>query len=109
MGYDTTAGRLAGGFPAWFRAARPVAATGACTVQGLRERLTREKPFLLDVRDRKNREHVGYIPGSKHVYVGELPQHLQDSRRTGLLSYTAIPGTRGALRRACSLCTVSLM
>ncbi|MGD0533989.1 MAG: rhodanese-like domain-containing protein [Methanoregula sp.] len=76
MGYDNTAGWVAGGFHAWFRAARPVATTGACTVQDLKERLTREKPFLLDVRERKNRERFEYIPGSQHVYVGELPQHL---------------------------------
>ena len=42
MGYDATAGWLAGGFPAWFRAAQPVGMTGTCTVQVLRERLARE-------------------------------------------------------------------
>jgi hydroxyacylglutathione hydrolase len=97
MGYDTTAGWLAGGFPAWFRAARPVATTGACTVQGLKERLTRKKPFLLDVRDRKNREHVGYIQGSKHVYIGELPQHLQEIPQDRPIVVYCDSGYKGSL------------
>jgi hydroxyacylglutathione hydrolase len=97
MGYDHISGWLAGGFPAWFRAARPVATTGACTVQVLKERLTREKPFLLDVRDRKNREHVGYIPGSQHVYVGELPQHLGDIPKERPLVIYCDSGYKGSL------------
>ncbi|WP_292427936.1 rhodanese-like domain-containing protein [Methanoregula sp.] len=97
MGYDTTAGWLAGGFPAWFRAARPVGTTGACTVQELEKRLTREKPFLLDVRDRKNRERIGFIPGSHHVYVGELPQHLREIPKGRLLVIYCDSGFKGSL------------
>jgi 3-mercaptopyruvate sulfurtransferase SseA len=26
----------------------------------------------------KNRERVGHIPGSAHVYIGELPQHIPE-------------------------------
>ncbi len=108
MGYDNISGWLAGGFPAWFRAARPVAATGACTVQDLKERLTRETPFLLDVRDRK----TGSMSGTSRVHSTYMSASSRStcrrSRRTDPLSYTAIPGTRGALRQACSRCTVSL-
>ena len=101
LGYDATAGWLAGGFPAWFRAAQPVGMTGTCTVQALRERLNHEKPFLLDVRDQKNREHVGHISGSISVYIGELPGTCRRSQKTGRSSYTAIPGTKGASGQAC--------
>lgn len=97
MGYDNTPGWLAGGFPAWFRAARPVATTGACTVQDLRERLTRETPFLLDVRDRKNREHVGHIPGSHHVYAGELPHHLGEIPKEQPVVIYCDSGFKGSL------------
>ena len=97
MGYDNTPGWLAGGFPAWFKAAQPVATTGACTVQDLRERLTRETPFLLDVRDRKNREHVGHIPGSYHVYVGELPWHLGEIPKEHPVVIYCDSGFKGSL------------
>ena len=97
MGYDNTPGWLAGGFPAWFKAAQPVATTGACTVQDLRERLTRETPFLLDVRDRKNRERVGHIPGSYHVYVGELPWHLGEIPKEHPVVIYCDSGFKGSL------------
>jgi len=97
LGYDKTAGWLAGGFPAWFRAAQPVGMTGTLTVQALNERLTHETPFLLDVRDRKNREHVGHIPGSVHRYIGELPQHLQEIPKDRPLVTYCDSGYKGSL------------
>lgn len=97
MGYDNTPGWLAGGFPAWFRAAQPVATTGVCAVQDLKERLTHETPFLLDVRDRKNREHVGFIPGSHHIYVGELPQHLGEIPKDRPIVIYCDSGFKGSL------------
>jgi len=97
LGYDSTAGWIAGGFPAWFRAARPVGTTGTCTVQALNERLTRKDLFLLDVRDRKNRERAGHIPGSVHVYVGELPQHLPEIPKDRPLVVYCDSGFKGSL------------
>jgi hydroxyacylglutathione hydrolase len=97
LGYDNTRGWLAGGFPAWFRAAEPVGMTGTCTVQVLNEMLTREKPFLLDVRDRKNRERAGHIPGSTHVYVGELPQHIPEIPKDRPLVVYCDSGYKGSL------------
>jgi len=38
----------------------------------------RSSPFLLDVRDIRNRRAIGYIRNSHHVYVGELPRHLAE-------------------------------
>jgi hydroxyacylglutathione hydrolase len=78
LGYDNTTGWIAGGFPAWYRAAQPVEMTGTCSVQELKDLMSREKPFLLDVRDKKNREQVGYIPDSVPVYIGELEQHIPE-------------------------------
>jgi hydroxyacylglutathione hydrolase len=97
MGYDATAGWLAGGFPAWFRAAQPVEMTGTCTVQALIEQLARKTPFLLDVRDRKNREHVGHIPGSAHVYIGELPQHIREIPKDRPVIIYCDSGYKGSL------------
>ena len=76
LGYDNIHGYLAGGFPAWYQAAQEVERTATCTVQELQAWLKTDAPYLLDVRDIKNRKRVGYIRGSHHVYAGELPQHL---------------------------------
>jgi hydroxyacylglutathione hydrolase len=78
LGYDNIAGILSGGFPAWFKNAREIGATRTWSVQQLKEHLRTEKPFILDVRDIKNRRAFGHIPDSHHIYVGELPLHLHE-------------------------------
>ena len=97
LGYDNARGWLAGGFPAWFRAAQPVGISGVCTVQDLKRRLICEKLFLLDVRDRKNREHSGSIPGSHHVYVGELPKYLNEIPKDRSVVVYCDAGFKGSL------------
>jgi hydroxyacylglutathione hydrolase len=97
MGYDNIRGWLAGGFPAWFRAAQPVGINGVCTVQDLKARLIRENLFLLDVRDDKNRERSGSIPGSYHVYVGELPKYLNDIPKDQSVVVYCDAGFKGSL------------
>ena len=78
LGYDNIYGYLAGGFPSWYQAAQEVSMMATCTVPELNMRLKTDPPFLLDVRDIKNRTRVGHIRGSHHVYVGELPCHLAE-------------------------------
>jgi hydroxyacylglutathione hydrolase len=78
MGYDTISGILAGGIAAWYRSGGEIGTVGTCSVRELRERLDRSSPFLLDVRDIRNRRAIGYIGNSHHVYVGELPRHLEE-------------------------------
>jgi hydroxyacylglutathione hydrolase len=76
MGYDNISGILAGGIAAWYRSGGEIGTIGTCSVRELRDRLDRSNPFLLDVRDIRNRRAIGYIRNSHHVYVGELPRHL---------------------------------
>ncbi|OPX63485.1 MULTISPECIES: rhodanese-like domain-containing protein [unclassified Methanoregula] len=76
LGYDNVDGILAGGIGSWFKNGGEVGTFRTCTVYGLRERLEREEVFLLDVRDIRNRRDAGFIPGSHHTYLGELPGHL---------------------------------
>ena len=100
MGYDATAGWLAGGFPAWCRTAQPVGITGTCTVQALKEWLIHEKLFLLDVRDRKNREGTGHIAGSRHIFIGSSLSTCTRFHVIDLSLSTAMQGSRGASRLA---------
>ena len=78
LGYDNIAGILAGGTAAWFKSAREIGSTGTCSVQDLKEQLDSSTPFLLDVRDIRNRRAVGHIRNSHHIYVGELLRHLRE-------------------------------
>jgi hydroxyacylglutathione hydrolase len=76
LGYDSIAGILGGGFPAWFKSGQLLGTIPTCSVQQLDELLKLQNIFLLDVRDIRNRRTFGAIPGSHHTYVGELPDHL---------------------------------
>jgi hydroxyacylglutathione hydrolase len=78
MGYDNLAGILTGGAGAWFREGKEIGTIGTCSVQELRELLEHGTPFLLDVRDIRNRRTFGYIPNSYHIYIGELPGRIRE-------------------------------
>jgi hydroxyacylglutathione hydrolase len=75
-GYDNISGILAGGIAAWYKSGGEIGTIGTCSVRELNDRLDRSNPFLLDVRDIRNRRAAGHIRNSHHVYVGELPRHL---------------------------------
>jgi hydroxyacylglutathione hydrolase len=97
LGYDTIAGVIAGGFPAWTKAAQEIGTVTTCSVQQLKERLDQENPFLLDVRDKKNRLAVGHIRGAHHIYVGELPMHLDEIPKSEPVVVYCDAGYKGSL------------
>jgi hydroxyacylglutathione hydrolase len=79
LGYDNIGGILAGGIAAWYKSAREIGTVNTCSVQELKDQLdTGRIPFLLDVRDIRNRRSVGSIRNSHHIYVGELPGRLRE-------------------------------
>jgi hydroxyacylglutathione hydrolase len=97
MGYDNITGILAGGTAAWFKSAREIGTIGACSVQDLKAQLDNSTPFLLDVRDIRNRRAVGYIQNSHHVYVGELLLHLKEIPVNGPVFIYCDAGYKGSL------------
>lgn len=97
LGFDNIYGYLAGGFPSWYLHAEHIDTINLWSVHQLKEKLEKleerweglnekveelketseEDFFLLDVRkidDRRN----GYIKGSHHIYVGELPKRMAE-------------------------------
>lgn len=76
LGFDNIAGYLGGGYASWLRGARPVGRIETLTVQDLHARL--DKMLVLDVRDITNREERGAIPGSMHIYAGELAARIDE-------------------------------
>ena len=97
QGYDRIAGYLAGGFPQWSKTAQETGAFVTCTVQELERRIAQESPFLLDVRDIRNRDRVGHICGAHHIYVGELLHHLDEIPRNEPIVVYCDAGFKGSL------------
>ncbi len=95
LGYDNLAGYLRGGFVSWFRSGRPVDQIPIWTVQDLHARLG--EVTLLDVRDGNQRLEQGGIPGSIHVYVGELADRLDEIPRDRLVAIYCNVGNKGSL------------
>lgn len=61
---------------AWARSGRPVERCGTCTVQEVGADC-----FVLDVRDIGVRKRTGHIPGSAHIYAGQIEGHLDEVPR----------------------------
>jgi hydroxyacylglutathione hydrolase len=97
LGYDNVAGVLSGGFPAWTKAAQEIQTVTTCSVQQLKDILEKENPFILDVRDIKNWRAVGHIHGAHHLYIGELPLHLDEIPRDEHIVIYCDAGYKGSL------------
>lgn len=78
LGYDNIAGYLAGGFGAWFKQGEGVERAGTWSPSDLAEHLDDPSVYILDVRNINHREEEGHIPGSHHIYVGHLAEHLAE-------------------------------
>jgi hydroxyacylglutathione hydrolase len=97
IGYDNLAGFLASDFSAFFKAGEAIETMETVSAPDL-QRIFREPDlFLLDVRDVRNREHEGFIPGSFHIYVGELPMHLADVPRDRHVVVYCDSGFKGSI------------
>jgi hydroxyacylglutathione hydrolase len=97
MGYDNIAGILAGGITAWYKSAGEIGTMGACSVKELKEHLDTGTPFLLDVRDIRNRRAIGHIRNSHHIYVGELTRHLREIPKNEPVFVYCDAGYKGSL------------
>ncbi|MBI5459792.1 MBL fold metallo-hydrolase [Methanobacterium sp.] len=71
LGFDNIHGYLAGGFPSWYLHAEEIDTINLWSVHQLKEKLNGDF-FLMDVRKIDDRRE-GYIEGSHHIYVGEVP------------------------------------
>lgn len=72
-GYTKFAGYLVGGMEAWDNASLPLEDVGQMTVHEIKR--AGEKLQLLDVRA-PDEWQSGHIPNARHIFLGELRQHL---------------------------------
>jgi len=78
MGYSYFAGYLAGGLEAWYKEGFPVSKIEMLTCPQLSEKIkSNEKPTIVDVR-RHSEWDEGHIEGAIHIYLGRLPERLQE-------------------------------
>lgn len=97
QGYDSLAGVLSGGFPHWTKAAQDIGTVPTCSVRQLKELMEKEKLFILDVRDIRNWRAVGHIRGARQIYIGELPQHLDEIPKNEPIVVYCDSGFKGSL------------
>jgi hydroxyacylglutathione hydrolase len=81
IGYEQARGYLDGGVDAWKDAGFPTNSFAAITVDEFHRRWQQhERLAVLDVRDAAEWES-GHIPGSQHIHIGDLMQHLHEIPR----------------------------
>ncbi|MHB8763686.1 MAG: MBL fold metallo-hydrolase [Deferrisomatales bacterium] len=78
IGYDRVAGYLGGGMHAWETSGRSLDAVGVVTARQLVDALEGpDAPVVLDVRKAEEFE-AGHLPGAVHVFLGHLPERLDE-------------------------------
>lgn len=81
MGYDQIAGYLKGGMHAWEVSGRKYDGIEAVHASSLQTRLKADTDFtLLDVR-KDSEFSAGRLHGAKHIFLGELPDRLEEIER----------------------------
>ncbi|HEV8401684.1 MAG TPA: rhodanese-like domain-containing protein [Candidatus Limnocylindrales bacterium] len=79
IGYEATAGHVAGGFDAWRRAGRPVESGRSLDVDELARSLSAggpDAPLVIDVRQLGEFER-GHVPGALNIMAADLPSTLE--------------------------------
>lgn len=97
LGYDNIRGILLNGFGTWTAAGKETETLRTCTAPQLKERLLHEQVFLLDVRHIRNWHSSGHIPGARHIYAGEILQHLGEIPRNRPVVVYCDAGFKGSL------------
>jgi len=98
IGYDRVRGFLAPSLPAWAAAGESFGGLPVVDADQVRARLKDEHPrwSLLDVRSEDEVNEV-QIPGSQHVYVGELPTRLDELDRAHRYTVMCASGARATI------------
>lgn len=97
IGWDSVRGHLEGGLDAWLAAGRTTASYPVLGVRELvREMADEEAGEVVDVRQRTEWE-AGHLDGSRHVFVGDVPDHLGSFDRSVRWTVVCATGYRSAM------------
>lgn len=85
------------GLHAWEITGKSYWHTPAIHAMEVKERIKQDKPFtLLDVRS-DNEWKSGHLPGAKHVYIGELLDHLKEMNKDTTITTFCGSGQRATI------------
>jgi hydroxyacylglutathione hydrolase len=97
IGYERVSGHLEGGVGAWQGSGRDVSSYPALSVQQLVEELARgEAGLVVDVRQRSEWD-AGHLEGSRHEFVGDVPDRLNTFDRDVVTTVVCASGYRSAM------------
>jgi rhodanese-related sulfurtransferase len=97
IGYDRVTGYLEGGIDAWEASGRDVRSYPTMSAQDLVEDIGRgEAGDVIDVRQRSEWE-AGHLEGSRHVFVGDVPDRLDAFDRDAVNTVVCASGYRSAM------------
>jgi hydroxyacylglutathione hydrolase len=84
IGYDRVEGYLHGGLHEWETTGRDLGTLGVTTAAQLNQQIAegQRPPTVLDVRKKEEFE-AGHIEGATHIFLGHLPDHLDEVSRDG--------------------------
>ncbi|MDP2728246.1 MAG: rhodanese-like domain-containing protein, partial [Dehalococcoidia bacterium] len=97
IGYERIEGYLDGGIDAWLSSGREVRSYPSAGIEDLCQVISAGQPVhLLDVRQQAEWDS-GHIPGSLHIFVGDLPGHLDKVPRNAEIWTACSSGYRSAI------------
>jgi hydroxyacylglutathione hydrolase len=98
LGYDRLEGFLTGGLHAWETSGRAYDRIAAVHVNELIRRLEEKAKFtLLDVRQGSELQEVGKLPGAQHIFLGDLPDRLDEVPRNKTITTFCGSGQRAII------------
>jgi hydroxyacylglutathione hydrolase len=97
IGHDDVVGYVDGGITAWRSAGLPLETSGRLTVAELASQLHgSDAPVVIDVR--QTTEYAdGHIPGSLHLFAGDLAERLADLPRDRPIAAICASGFRASI------------
>ena len=97
IGREQVMGHLDGGADAWRASGREVRANATATVKDLAEVYEAEGGSrVVDVRQRDEWDE-GHVPGSRHVFLGDLAKRMADVPRDGDAIVVCRSGNRASI------------
>lgn len=96
IGFDAVEGYLDGGVDAWLGSGRETSSYPLASVADLVGAARVDASSILDVRQATEWD-AGHLPGSRHCFVGDLPERISDLRDSEPLIVACASGYRSAM------------
>jgi hydroxyacylglutathione hydrolase len=97
IGHDDVMGYIDGGVEAWLAARLPIESSGLLSVEELAAGVkSGEPPLILDVRQ-TNEFVEGHVPGSVHLFAGDLADRLAEIPRGRAIATICASGYRSSV------------